>query len=167
MNYNSPKNQSIKSKFIGREVVYCVSSLVSELTNKMECFPDYEDELIGIYSGIPNYEDAAKDAGWEESVKGFENKETGDSSDAKDWKELCEAADIDPYEIVVFEHWIVTDWLADKLESYGEKVIRDFFGLTIWCRPTTGQAILLDGVISAICEEMEILSGQKNDWGRK
>lgn len=63
-----------------------------------------------------------------------------------------------------YEHWVVSDWLADKLEAHGEMIIKDFLGLTIWGRATTGQAILLDHVISVICENMEILEGQVNEW---
>lgn len=63
-----------------------------------------------------------------------------------------------------YEHWIVSDWLANKLEERGEMVIRDFLGLTIWGRTSTGQAIKLDWVISKICEEMEILEGQEHEW---
>ena len=42
--------------------------------------------------------------------------------------------------------------------------LKDFFGMTVWGRATTGQAILLDGVISEICSDMEILEGQANEW---
>jgi hypothetical protein len=52
-----------------------------------------------------------------------------------------------------YEHWIVSDWLADKLEERGEMIVRDFLGLTIWGRCTSGQAILLDGVICDIYDK--------------
>lgn len=60
----------------------------------------------------------------------------------------------DEYE-EVFEHWIVSDWLADKLIAKGETVVKDFHGLTIWGRCCTGQAILLDGVIREIYLELQ------------
>ena len=65
---------------------------------------------------------------------------------------------IEPYEF-----WIVTDWLGDKLKAQGE-IVADFMGFTIWGRTTTGQAILLDYVISKICHDLEILEGQENEW---
>lgn len=54
----------------------------------------------------------------------------------------------------MFEHWIVSDWLADKLAAQGEKVDKDFAGLTIWARTTTGQAVYCDGVIERIAAEV-------------
>jgi len=169
IDYNSNVNQEIKRKFVDREVIYCVSALVYELAKKAEHFGDYEDDLYDAFRGIPDYEEAATQNGWRENdISGFTEKHSGEVSDAENWQELCEEQNIevDDYTPEIFEHWIITDWLADKLENHGHKVLRDFFGLTIWCRPTTGQAILLDGVISQICADMEILEGQANDWSK-
>lgn len=54
----------------------------------------------------------------------------------------------------VFEHHIVSNWLADRLEEEGETVVRDVAGLTIWGRITTGQSIALDGVMEAIARKI-------------
>lgn len=56
----------------------------------------------------------------------------------------------------VQEHRLVSTWLADKLAAHGEKVDRDFAGLTIWARTTTGQAIYADSVIEAIAAEVSL-----------
>jgi hypothetical protein len=61
----------------------------------------------------------------------------------------------------VFEWWAVSTWLAEKLEEEGECIINQE---SIWGRQTTGQAILLDYVISKICAKLEILEGQENSW---
>ena len=170
MEKNSSENQKIKGMFVEREVIACASTLVWELSRKAEEFPKYTDDIYNAYSGLPDYEEAAVDHGWRENeTGGFTEKHSGEVSEAETWQELCEEQNIDANEYVseIFEHWIVTDYLADKLEERRHRILRDFFGFTIWGRPTTGQAILLDSVISGICEEMEILSGQKNDWGRK
>ena len=55
----------------------------------------------------------------------------------------------------VFEHWIVSDWLAYQLEKRGEVIERDFYNLTIWGRTTSGQAISMDSVIAEIYEELK------------
>ena len=47
------------------------------------------------------------------------------------------------------EHWLVSDWLANRLREEGEMVI-DFMDLTIWGRTTSGQAIYIDSVIEDI-----------------
>lgn len=169
MNYNSVKNQRIKGRFVDREVIYCVSQLVYELSKKAEEFSEYYDDLLDAYQGLPDYEMAAEDNGWEPGRDEFGN--AGYAHEDEDIyigsaEELCQEFDIDAedYAPEIYEHWIVSDWLADKLEAQGEKVLRDFFGLTIWCRATTGQAILLDGVIGRVCEELGILEGQTNEW---
>jgi hypothetical protein len=87
-----------------------------------------------------------------------------ETSDAEDWQELCENESIEGYESDILEHWIVSDYLARKLEEKGETVSHDFFGLTIWGRGCSGQAILLDYVIADIASDMEILKGQKYEW---
>lgn len=55
----------------------------------------------------------------------------------------------------IYEHWIISDWLADKLAERGHTVARDIAGLTIWGRPTSGQAIYADSVIQDIAREVE------------
>lgn len=55
----------------------------------------------------------------------------------------------------VFEHWIVSDWLADRLEKKGCVIARDFFGMTVWGRTTTGQAIFIDSVICDIYDDVQ------------
>ena len=52
----------------------------------------------------------------------------------------------------IYEYWAVSDWLARKLEGYGEIVIDCY--PTIWGRCTTGQAILLDSVIVKIVKDL-------------
>lgn len=167
---NSAKNQRITAKLVEREVIYCVSCLVDELRKKAEEFPDYQDDLYSSGIGLPDYEEAASQAGWEELPEDDERgtflNSDGGTSDADDWQELCEEQNIDvsDYEPEVFEHWIVSDFLAGKLEAHGQRILRDFFGLTVWCRCTTGQSISIDGVIQQIAADMEILDGQKYAW---
>ena len=66
----------------------------------------------------------------------------------------------------VYEWWFVSEWLFEKLKEQGEVVIDSRYGY-LWGRCTTGQAILLDGVIGRIAENLEILEGQKNDWSKE
>ena len=162
---NERNDQAICSKFVQREVMQCVSSLVSEIMSKAEHFPEYEDDIYSLAYGAPDYEQAAKDDGWAKDDCGFFSDE-GRTDATDDWQELCElmCIDLDEYRSEVLEHWIVSDYLADKLEAYGECIVTDIFNLTIWGRTCSGQAILLDSVIHDICYDMEILTGQKNEW---
>lgn len=48
------------------------------------------------------------------------------------------------------EYWIVSDWLASKLEQKNECIARDVLGFNIWGRTTSGQSISIDRVIEDI-----------------
>lgn len=54
----------------------------------------------------------------------------------------------------VYEHWIVSPWLAEELAKRGERIEMDFFGLAVWGRTTTGQGIAMDSVIREIVSEL-------------
>lgn len=73
-----------------------------------------------------------------------------------DWDEFCEEFDVDyredEYRWEVYEHWVVSDWLAGQLDRRGE-ITGDLCGLTIWGRCGTGQSIALDHVIQEIAME--------------
>jgi len=165
---------------VAREVHYCVSSLVSTLAqgagdrSHSRELSDMLEQAIDLASPIDDWEEAAREAGfnmkhvqdgagesdvefyaWRGADENNPDDETSFcSSEADAWQEACDLAMCDPYQREVYEHWIVSDWLADKLEAKGEKVDRDFAGLTVWARTTTGQAIYCDGVIEAIHAEL-------------
>lgn len=73
------------------------------------------------------------------------------------WKYKCECGeffdepDFEGKEI--YEWWAVTEYLAEKLNKRGECIF-DGPDCKIWGRATTGQAILLDGVIEQIVKEL-------------
>lgn len=158
---------------VRREVCYCVSSLVHTLAKHdgpSLDLPDSDDlaqlteQAFALSTPIDDWEEAAIEAGFS-----FYSLEPGiyrwrgrDEDQCRDWatleiaaQEACAIAGIEPYAREVFEHWIVSDWLADELEKRGEKVVRDFAGMTIWARTTTGQAIYADAVMEAIATELE------------
>jgi len=54
----------------------------------------------------------------------------------------------------VFEYWIVADWFARELKQRGEVIDMDFYGLTIWGRCTTGQAISMDWIVQDILKDI-------------
>jgi hypothetical protein len=117
------KNEKELDSFVSREVVYCQSSLVDHCLSK-EIFS--YDDITNAYS---RNEDCACDR----------------SEDIE-----CDCED-QPQEI--FEWWIVTGWLLEKLEAQGEPILHTDFG-SWWGRTCTGQAISMDHVIGAIYDEM-------------
>ena len=153
------------------EVHYCISSLVSTLAegagamrygNSLDSTAagNLMEQASDLLAPIDDWEEAAIQEGWQVDRGLFVNHgletSAADASpgDACGWEDLCSEFDIEPYQREMFEHWIVSDWLADHLEALGEKVDKDFAGLTVWARTTTGQCIAMDSVIEAIVAKL-------------
>lgn len=170
MNRMNPEYQRAVSDFVSREVHYCVSHLVSELAQN----ESYMDELMEVcaqddwlepatdkVSGLERsqvvewLESISIDCQDDESIETLRDALTVNLEDGTiDPQEFCDIERLDPYTRGAYEHWIVSDWLADKLAERGEMVLKDFLGLTIWGRTTTGQAIALDAVICDIWDSI-------------
>ena len=155
--YMDPAYQREVDAFVQREVIYCVSSLVWELSKIWEHLPsEYQDDILGAYQGNPDYEEAATNHGWVLDEDGC--IVIGESETADSWEEACSRMDIDlsEYQSEVYEHWVVSNFLANDLEAQGEKIIRDFMGIeAIWCRQTTGQSISMDRVICDVWDALQ------------
>jgi len=179
---NSTTNQTIKGQFVGKEVFANVNSMVEYILRS-----SYEDrEAPFSYDDLTNYYKDNSEAidGKQEEIDDIKDSEKYCELDNKysedelneteelEYNKLGEAIENiessiqelesdqeEPQE--VFEWYMVSNYLARKLQERGEVVIE---GENIWGRCTTGQAILLDSVISEICYDMEILEGQKNEW---
>jgi len=165
VNSNSIENQKIKGDFVDREVYCCASSLIYQLQQDGH----YTDEIMEF-----SLKDELREEDLKDEIREYYKKELKEylkdrfteetSLEVLDTEELKDLADdlnididnfIEPEEAL--EHWIVSDWLADKLEAYGELITKDFLGLTIWGRTCSGQAIMLDWVISKICNDLDML----------
>lgn len=153
------------------EVHYCISYLVSTLANRPDDGPRLRSaagdaladlcwQAIELSCPIDDWEEAAIQAGWQMEGgnvvhKSRDGNNTGDDEEyASNWREACDISGVEPYQREVYEHWIVSDWLADQLEALGEKVDKDFAGLTVWARTTTGQGVASDSVIEAIAANL-------------
>lgn len=141
-------------KFVDREVIYCVSNLIHHMAQKdtncelLEEFPD-------LFQGAPTYGTYTCPECFH-TWDGEPGVEECDDETCKGIIDSDESEEFEPTEFdEIFEHWIVSDHLARKLGEKGESIETDFYGLTIWGRSCTGQAILLDGVINEIYKEMK------------
>ena len=85
-------------------------------------------------------------------------------AEACGWQQVGEEYNLDADQTEVYEHWIVSNWLARRLEEKG-RITGEFAGLTIWGRSTTGQMISMDYVIQQIAAELwaEELAEVKED----
>ena len=146
-------------QLVQREVNYNVSQLISELLYSYDS-AKYQDQLFELMRGPEDYEGAAIDEGWagdyldDGSLVTWNTDLDIEPDERGDWQELCEDYHIEPYYTDALEHWLVSDWLADKLIAKGETVDKDFMGLTIWARTTSGQSIAYDYVIQQIYQEL-------------
>lgn len=147
-------------QLVSREVIYCVSHLVGEITKTSG---ELQEQAFELHQSQPDYEEAAISAGFDkyefegETVWAWlDGEKLEDVTHYETAKEVCEAVELDVYNYCpeILEHWIVSDWLADKLIEKGETVDKDFAGLTIWGRQTSGQGISQDYVIQQIFEEL-------------
>ena len=141
-------------QIVSQEVHYCVSGLVHTLANRNE-LDLLTEQACDLCSPILDYEEAALQAGWlAGDTHGEYVNSNGDETTADSWEYLCYDEGVDPYEREIFEHWIVSDWLAEKLAEKGERIDTDFAGITVWGRTTTGQAISMDSVIAEIYADL-------------
>lgn len=145
--------QHVLQDFVNREVIYCVSTLLNEINqnhHNLSC--NYED-LYALFQGPPSLGEYT----CPECAHVWED-EPGDTDQYTCPKCKFDGVDDDDFEPTeyreIFEHWIVSDWLADKLAYHGEAVCKDFYGLTVWGRTCTGQRIALDGLIERIYDEL-------------
>lgn len=156
--YTSGEYQRLVGAMVDREVLHNASLIVYRL---MELEPD-EMKWFELFRRAPDKDDCE---GYGVRFLQHETKKTWrwgpiasvDWSDPFDDIEdaVADAAceiDVDGSE--VYEHWIVSDFLARKLEARGEVIERDFYGLVIWGRCCTGQSILLDSVICDIYDAL-------------
>lgn len=156
--------QSACNRLVGNEVQSCISSLVSEIAKGVGCdaVADLAELALELCRPVEDWEGAAIQEGWSRNeVTGFFSGPVVSGvriADYDSWQELCEDNNIDPYEWEVYEHWIVSPWLAEKLAEKGERIEPDFFGLAVWGRTTTGQGIAMDGVIRDIVKELHSVS---------
>lgn len=150
-------------EFVQREIIYCVSSLVYTLTqeNKLD-----EELAFSLWQGSIDYEAAEYEIEqaedhlyYHEGYWGVWSKKQGYHlvdpihNSKEEAIEEYFASEINNYRSEVFEHWIVSSWLFNKLQKHGETVV-ELYGLNIWCRCTTGQAIWCDYVVQEIYKEL-------------
>lgn len=186
--YNSITNQHIKGLLIQREVYYCQTSVVEELLkdqpdtlSELENFWYYrldlsDGEFIGDYDDLQEKiaeaqenitkleaerDELQEQEAQEDTAGKLDGLEASITALEDDLTEIMDEPDTEASEI--FEWWLISDHMARKLKEKGQVIWEDY-GCCWWGRQATGQAILLDHVISMIAEDMEILQGMPNSW---
>jgi len=145
-------------QMVQQEVSCCLSSLVSMLATA-DARPGTDlaelcDRALGLAMPVPDYEEAAIQAGWKGSNR-THHWTHADSQQIYDQAEtLCKYEEIEPIDSVVYEHWAVSPWLAEKLVAQGEKVDTNFADLKVWARQSKDQQISADDVMVRIYARM-------------
>ena len=70
------------------------------------------------------------------------------------WEGVAEQEEIEPYQVDALEHYLVSPFLAERLTKNDEIINLDFYGLVLWGRTTSGQAIYCDSVIRRIALQL-------------
>lgn len=125
LNLKSPaEKQRILRDFVDREVLLNQTGLVNYILEKG--LVDYED-ISNIYY---THEELN-----ERYPGGYG---TDEESDVKE----------------IYEWWLVSDWLLERLKEKGEPALETDFG-SWWGRTCSGQAIYLDAVIEEIYDDLQ------------
>lgn len=133
-------------RLINREIYQRVNSFV----NHSNFFDMYGYSPYEVLENAFNDSDEAK---IEYLTNHLDNVKELKDLDYSQIQELADDNGFEPEYKEVFEWWLVTDYLADKLREIEEPVlvVDDF---TIWGRTCTGQAIELDGTIQQIARNI-------------
>jgi hypothetical protein len=194
MNYHTIKNQEIIGELVNREVYLNIGGLISEIPNfyeehMEEIFRErYTDDQYLIQTDHPETGECTvyriDEDGETEGIDTFNTPTDEDGDFLEDpqdildtlieadkldvWSGATAFDDIDDAEresepAEVLEWWAVSNMAARDLRERGQVIIEDY-GLNIWGRQTSGQAILLDAVWGLIAEDLQILEGQECEW---
>lgn len=179
MTYNSAKNQEIKQQLVTREIITNASQMMQELSKTLGDNEDYLNIVVGYDYETPVIDYIENEMSNVEAMQYLVNDNgsmpgTGSAKSQllkyvelsqypEDYEEFALEFDIEPDTKEPLEFWIVTDYFGKRLQEKGE-IVGEFMGFTIWGRCTSGQAIMLDCVISEIAKDMEILEGMANSW---
>jgi len=134
------------------------SEEIEELRDQIEDLENYRDDLIydvedqqEQIDDLEYYNKDHTDMFIQEWIEGLEFIIEQDIESLE--SEIADLESDQEYPTEALEHWIVSDWFADKLEQHGQMVI-EFCNLNIWGRTTSGQAIIMDYVMQEIASEV-------------
>jgi len=147
-------------KLVDEHVNDNVSELVLHLAENQN--HEYVEEVYSILDQ-PDYVNPACDAGinvMQDDFNSFwitspdEDPDGPYDAEAEAWQAACENHNIESYTNEAYEWYIVSDWMKFQLEKRGE-MVAEIFGLNIWGRACSGQAIYLDYVMQTIYNDTQ------------
>ena len=157
-------------RIIEQEIFTNASTLISSLcrSEDPELMNVDQDDLISIciqpdYSTAPGgYEIGETDGAyyWYQSAE-TDDDETESSNSVFSTPEAACADAWDDYGdtpedyIEALQHWIVSDWLAEKIIDVGGMAATDICGFAIWGRSECGIGLDMDSTLKAVVELLD------------
>lgn len=168
--YNSVTNQCILDRFVSQNIYAWVTDMITDLQVSNNDAWNYEEFENTAYQVCNECGDTVRVAtGDDAAAIAAEYDLDTDDVELSDYV-VCEGcghtmpiADTETAYAEPLEYWIVSYDLYNDLKACGEMVMDRWSG-AIWGRQTSGQAIMLDDVISRIAYDHGILEGQPNSW---
>ena len=157
-------------RIIEQEIFANASTLISSLCRleDPELMNVDQEELFDVcsqpdYSVAPEGYEIEKSMGayyWHREAEGqFDDAELSDSvfntpeaASADAWQDYGDTPD--DY-IEALQHWIISDWLAEKIIEIGGMAATDICGFSIWGRSECGQALDIDSTLEAVVELLD------------
>lgn len=141
-------DEDIKNMYIDN------SKKIDELEDKVIELNKAIDEVEEIEYSISQADSEEEKKKLEEGLRNYDNveelKEQIEELEYKIEELENENGDI---KNEALEYWVVSNWLAEKLEEHGELTLTNG-ECTWWGRCTSGQAIYLDGIIKEIYDKL-------------
>lgn len=159
--------EQIIERIIEQEIYVNASTMVTDLADCADILPNTMDNLIDCM-GAPDYSEPPE--GYEVSsytTKGLPGvpedrelwqwtTEEEDDDGFSTFREACESAydhaGGEPETQEALQFWLVSDWLADKLEQVGAPLARDVLGFNVWGRTECGQSLTMDSTLHAVAK---------------
>lgn len=145
--------EQIIERIIEQEIFVNASTMVTDLCDEgshwsehlVDCMgaPDYSEPPEGYavdYQGPYGYTWA------DDEGNAATDFETQDEAIRAAWEDSGEEPEIQE----ALQFWLVSDWLADKLEQAGAPLARDVLGFNVWGRTECGQSLTMDGTLHAV-----------------
>jgi len=157
-------------RIIEQEIFANASTLISSLCHlgDPELMDVDQEALFDVcsqhdYSVTPDGYEIEKSDGayyWHREAEGqFDETESSDAvfntpeaacSDA--WDDYGDTPD-DYTEAL--QHWLISDWLAEKIQQVGGMAATDILGFSIWGRSECGQGLDMDSTLKAVVELLD------------
>jgi hypothetical protein len=133
--------------------------------------PDIQEtaELaLKMQQPIRDWERPAREAGWVLDNSSLTpgacyKRDHGETHEAANWVEACKLERVQPDRLPIRGQWIVSEWLAGQLADRGERVTRNFTGLSIWSRTSRGPDVSQDPVLQRIASETASVAPSSNE----